>query len=462
MDMSNSLNGVGQSSESFVQPTLFSSESVTLIQMKNKPKSDHRFHTHSRTTSIAIPSNESDHLYVNLKRPYPLILLSIIDSIFTFKHLNEISRRLIFFPFIRITILIWITLNSQWRLKKSHILFVVGLSLVNSIWEVCTLILMRSTRQDNESDKGSVPRTSKFLVITSLLSILEYLLFLILLRISPNSPTNSTLPKTYNTSSIRLPTSSAAHTPSSIRFKDSNTPSSVRFATYHQHRRNVSRGTLRSVQSAHYDNESTTHVRNEEDDVFTSGAETSFGQLERRSIDRLGRDIIDGYTDNEYEGLENEIHDSHELYHYDYDSQDDEPQNENIYDESENHEFDDVINHRYIDEENGQSEYEEEEEDSSSVSSSSIIDLPLPQSPSLIPIPITLPRSTSLNLNALNISRVSDQLGSSPIVGPIIRKTKSSKLLRSSWTNSTNWLNNNSNRGEDRDHLVEDNYGTFE
>ena len=67
---------------------------------------------------------------------------------------------------------------------------------------------------------------------------------------------------------------------------------------------------------------------------------------------------------------------------------------------------------------------EEEDSDASSISESSIIDLPPPQTLARI-IP---PTSLSINTN-LNLSLTED----SPVLGPLVRRTKSARLLAQSW-----------------------------
>ncbi|WWC61888.1 uncharacterized protein I303_104473 [Kwoniella dejecticola CBS 10117] len=442
------------------------------ITTQNPVRGDAR--QHARSPSMTSFSAQRPQA-VRMNRPYPLILLAALDLAFTYKHTSDISIRLALLVLTRALVLIWIGLNKRWRTKKGYLMLVTGLSLVNCIWEGCTLVLMRSMRKGGgkDGDAEDQPHDNltdgRILIMTSILAMAEYFLYLLLLRISPPAQTVS-LYKSYNSSSIRLPTASTAQTPSSIRFKSSNTPSSVRFDVHH-HRRSLSRGTMRSVRgeaSHEYPSENNSQGAV---DVFTSGVELGTGQLERRSLDRLDTEYALQTQDGIYELARGQHLDEDTDLEDDDDQSDDFSLSEAEYDDG-FHEglSDDVRRNVYIDEEAGPSEYEDDDDDdSSSVSSSSIIDLPPPQSPSLIPLPLTLPRSTSLNLNSLNVGRVGEQLGSSPIVGPIIRKTKSSKLLRGSWNNTNKWLNgqirSDTSTGPKQSvatsQSIEDSYGTF-
>ncbi|WVQ88809.1 hypothetical protein IAS59_002546 [Cryptococcus gattii] len=69
-----------------------------------------------------------------------------------------------------------------------------------------------------------------------------------------------------------------------------------------------------------------------------------------------------------------------------------------------------------------------EDDDVSSVSSSSIIDLPPPLSPAALSVP-TLPPS-------LSISSHLGALDTSPVIGPLVRRTRSAKFLGRSWGSS--------------------------
>lgn len=70
-----------------------------------------------------------------------------------------------------------------------------------------------------------------------------------------------------------------------------------------------------------------------------------------------------------------------------------------------------------------------EGDDASSVSSSSIIDLPPPLSPAALSVP-TFPAS-------LSISSRLGALDRSPVIGPLVRRTRSARFLGRSWGSST-------------------------
>ena len=67
---------------------------------------------------------------------------------------------------------------------------------------------------------------------------------------------------------------------------------------------------------------------------------------------------------------------------------------------------------------------EDDASDISSISESSIIDLPPPQEPSQIDTTSALAMTNNLDLTSLE---------NSPVLGPLVRRTKSSRLLSGSW-----------------------------
>lgn len=69
-----------------------------------------------------------------------------------------------------------------------------------------------------------------------------------------------------------------------------------------------------------------------------------------------------------------------------------------------------------------------ENDDVSSVSSSSIIDLPPPLSPAALSVPMLRP--------SLSISSHLGALDTSPVIGPLVRRTRSAKFLGRSWGSS--------------------------
>lgn len=69
-----------------------------------------------------------------------------------------------------------------------------------------------------------------------------------------------------------------------------------------------------------------------------------------------------------------------------------------------------------------------EDDDVSSVSSSSIIDLPPPLSPAALSVPTLRP--------SLSISSHLGALDTSPVIGPLVRRTRSAKFLGRSWGSS--------------------------
>ncbi|WWC89328.1 uncharacterized protein L201_004249 [Kwoniella dendrophila CBS 6074] len=451
---------------------------------------------------------------INLIRPYPIFLPLVIDLIYTIRSFSTLLESKYYvvlgISMIRISTISYIVTCKSWKFKKSLIVLVIGLTLINSIWEGCKKVLMRSimdhgvVHDDSNSNEAGgegkildISSEDSYLIYSSILAIIEYLSYLILLRISPPQSSLSGLNKPYQKSSIRLP-ATAHQTPSSMRFHTrsrsrNNTPGSVRFDTSlynnNRHKRHVSRGTLRSIIS----NSDQVHEVDRDAldvdgrDVFTSSTEIGSsgykqGQLARRSLDQLHQGLSENIGED-MEGVNrlNNRENHHEFgSNYDYKcneddkqsdcadhSEDDEEEEDHLYYRNENDHIndeqyslndfdensDDYINYEeedYDDHDNNNHDDEDEydPETSSSISSSSIIDLPKSLSPSLIPISkLTLPRSTSLNLH-LNV-----QLDNSPILGPIVRRTRSARFLKqnnnknpylggSSWKsdNTTNWL----------------------
>ncbi|OCF74643.1 hypothetical protein I204_05023 [Kwoniella mangroviensis CBS 8886] len=415
------------------------------------------------------PSQPYESRRTILNRAYPLLFLVIIDTFYTYRHFSSLSFSTSFISFIRIITLVYVGFTTRWRYKKSWVMLLCGLTLIYSIWEGCKRFM---TRGGDDSNKEA-GRDGKYLMITSILSIIEYLSYLLLLRLFPPPPSSHTANLSY-----KLP---LAQTPSSVRYRSTstrNTPGSVRFHPQSQHRRHVSRGTLRSVRvrsrgntiDGRMDNSAISQLvgsdqqgmRYEADqgDVFTSSTEIGMSSgygLERRSLD--GSSLHP--HEDEYE--EDQLYDDEEEQDYEqegYDTTEDEssyspPRNTINLDNLDNLEGQEV----YDLDGNEVGEEEDDDQSVSSISSSSIIDLPPPL--------MTLPsRSTSLNIN-MNIIG----LENSPIVGPLIRRSRSARFVPSSWGslspnspgrwfNNQNHIQNQQNRDQAQEELGD--YGTFE
>ncbi|WWC94176.1 hypothetical protein V866_001015 [Kwoniella sp. B9012] len=407
------------------------------------------------------PSQPYESRRTILNRAYPLLFLVIIDTFYTYEHFSSLSFSTGFISFIRIITLVYVGFTKRWKFKKSWVMLVCGLTLIYSIWEGCKRFMTRAG-DDSNQEEG---RDGRYLMSTSILSIIEYLSYLLLLRLFPPSPSSTTANLSY-----KLP---LAQTPSSMRYRSTstrNTPGSVRFHPQSQHRRHVSRGTLRSVRVRNRGNtviggaddsaisqlvgSDQQEMRYEADqgDVFTSSTEVGMSSgygPGRRSLDRSSlHPHEDEYEDDQLYDDEEEQDDEQDGYDTDEDRLSYSPTKDIInldnLDHLEDQEVHDV---------DGNDE-EDDDQSISSISSSSIIDLPPPL--------MTLPsRSTSLNIN-MNMTG----LENSPIVGPLIRRSRSARFVPSSWGSLSpnspgRWFNNrNQNQREGQEELGD--YGTFE
>lgn len=105
----------------------------------------------------------------------------------------------------------------------------------------------------------------------------------------------------------------------------------------------------------------------------------------------------------------------------DHTGDDDEDDDEDGGEDEPGYEHDDYTS----DEQDG---FPEDDDDASSVSSSSIIDLPPPLSPAALSVP-ALPASLSISSRLGAIDR-------SPVIGPLVRRTRSARFLGRSWDSS--------------------------
>ncbi|WRT66365.1 uncharacterized protein IL334_003320 [Kwoniella shivajii] len=474
---------------------------------------------------------------IRIGRAWPLALLGLFELVYTIHFLVQahLPTRLILLSLIRISALGFISLSKSWRFKGSYIAILMGITIGNTIWELCSSILLSSDNENqnengNENQNGEggeMNGNKKYLIITSMLSIIEYLTHILLIRISPStSQSTSTkipLPHTLTPSSTKRRSVPHTRTPSSFSRRNTRNPVhtprsvSVRFK---DPQRVSSRDTTRSFRPSgqisdfilpddNDNNNNSIKVKRDQSsigDVFTSSAEVgASNDIHRRSIDHLWNDEEDhingrGYAIDDYEDDDDDYYDEEDVDHGNY-----EEDLDNINQFERSHAFDthhpinryfqspsydsiprpriegfqmDDIEVEDEDDENDENEEDvendedddndddndddddDDNDDSSSISSSSIIDLPPPLSPSIIPLPIPLARSTSLNI--LPLHRGISHLTSSPIVEPLVRRSRSARFLSKSWASSSSWLNQEENRQEEENvSIEEDGYGTF-
>ncbi|WVO16279.1 hypothetical protein L204_103954 [Cryptococcus depauperatus] len=148
-----------------------------------------------------------------------------------------------------------------------------------------------------------------------------------------------------------------------------------------------------------------------EDAVMTPGS-TRDPRMHRRKVSNVSRLTI--RSDWTTEG------DSEDIFGMEGEGNDDESSNE-----AHDNDGRSVLDGYGYDENDGGSE-EHDDYDASSISSSSIIDLPPPTSPLALSLP-----------PAFNIASRLDTLGSSPVFGSLVRRTKSARLLGKSWSSNT-------------------------
>ncbi|ORY34054.1 hypothetical protein BCR39DRAFT_518285 [Naematelia encephala] len=149
-------------------------------------------HARSNTslTPIAIHSTPTSHAapvstHPKLRYPYPLALLAILDLFYTLHHASKhrAAPHLIGLSIIRAGVLI-IGLGSSrlWRQRGVWLGLASGISVGAVVWEWCVGQLRKS--ETGEADVQSRAHAS-FLGTTILISTIEYLCFLVLLRLSP-------------------------------------------------------------------------------------------------------------------------------------------------------------------------------------------------------------------------------------------------------------------------------------
>ncbi|WWD17311.1 hypothetical protein CI109_101751 [Kwoniella shandongensis] len=478
--------------------------------------------SHARSTSIAsvststpIPINPlaqnatlphsrgriTQNQRLKLRYPYPLILFILLDGLYTIHNILSLSKidltltRAI--SSARVTFLLFVVgISRRWRSRSGWMIFTTGLSICGGVWQVCEGVLRGSGRgHEGVGRDGGTTATGgkRFLLVSTTFAVLEYLLFLLLLRLSP--PIRAT------SQSLRLPSHAHAHgrttslsraahvhaqTPLSVRSirlregdggggPDSPTSplraTSIGFgagaagARKEMHARHVSRGTMRSFRSATVvegggeggatgtGNEGRVPVRGDED-VFTSG--DGRGQVQ------VGSDHHESYDDEpdeEYDVYSDDSQDEHGH----HDEAESELNHEQVHEFEQDH-FD--SSHLYS-ESDSDSEVDFDDT-SSSISSSSIIDLPPPLSPSALPIPLNHPVLQTSQSIASHLSTALEN-SASPLLGAVavVRRSRSARLLGRSWGTTESPLvqhlgGQRPGLGEEGEDVERGDYGTFQ
>ncbi|ADV20705.1 Hypothetical Protein CGB_B1810W [Cryptococcus gattii WM276] len=322
----------------------------------------------SRPGPSFVPPPPSRRL--NLRYAYPLVPLALLDALHTFHYHISAFRGLpgyvLTVGIARALVLFTVGCTQRWRARGGWVGLGGAVSIFMAIWEACTRVLSRNLKDDGSN--GLETHLIWFLVMFGGLGTVEYLVFLLLLRLSPS-------PLRINPLALRLPRS---HTQTDMPFAF-QTESAILTAgsskvQRHMHGRNVSnvsRATMRSDWSR------CERGVDGEGDVF-----------------RVKDQFMEGGAGKDADEDDEDDDGSDEYEDYTSDGQECFP----------------------------------EDDDVSSVSSSSIIDLPPPLSPAALSVP-TLPPS-------LSISSHLGALDTSPVIGPLVRRTRSAKFLGRSWGSS--------------------------
>ncbi|WVF71454.1 hypothetical protein IAT40_006258 [Kwoniella sp. CBS 6097] len=369
--------------------------------------SQSRFQSRNRSRSRSY-SHGGNNRGITLHRAYPLLFLALLDLSYTIYTVYSISSpdpdhstsispstsnpnvnansnsnsnsdaqvpwRILLLTFARIIIVSYVGITKEWRRKAGYVGATCGITLGQAVWEGCSGVLIRNSggpagvrhpypvgyQQDaGGNSRGRVGEDGgvdkQYLVVSCLLAILEYLIYLVSLRLSPPSPSSSHPPHAhaggnrYRSQSMRLPAPiSQTHlTPSSMRYysttrtpaaeRNGYTPSprSFRYTNKNHsnddgrdqirwsakrsqrsqkgHSRHVSRATMRSVRSTNSAGHLLSPTRNQgryhygaiDDDVdgpeggFRVPAKSPFRNTPRRGpiLHETSRDSPQGDTD---------------------------------------------------------------------------------------------------------------------------------------------------------------------
>ncbi|KAK8864393.1 hypothetical protein IAR55_001641 [Kwoniella newhampshirensis] len=420
------------------------------------------------------PDVISSKRQIRLRHPYPLLILATLDGINTLYHLllsdgTFTLDRSIVIALSRAGILLGVGSTRRWRSKGYWAILACGVSLGESVWEVCESVMGDVGPGDKSEDRGggSGRGDKRFLLVSSLFAILEYLLYLLLLRLSPPhrpAPHSLRLPShTHNHTHTRRQSSLSPSTPFSTRVyhpkphtpttRNTNrgehgvvTPSQSLQAAKNTrgiHSRHVSSGTTRdstsvSICTTVFGTEDGRRPRENDGDVFSLGPDEPRGGSDVEIRQEYNEDDhIDDEEDSSYPRHRRRDSDDHNLHgqaHHDrrLDGQDEYQSRSNS--ESSHGQEQDVLAGDYQDDISSSfsssSETDEDEDDDdddiSSISTSSIIDLPPPLSPSTIPLSLSHPVIQTSHSIA---SHLSTAVAAAPLFGAVVRRSQSARAL---------------------------------
>ncbi|KAK1924048.1 hypothetical protein DB88DRAFT_488948 [Papiliotrema laurentii] len=179
---------------------------------------------------------------VKLRYPWPLFLFSMCDLVSTGYHAykGDIDREIIAVCLGRGIVLgLVLGLSRQWRSRGGWVALGCVISVGMAVWTVCKAQLEGGKRGDDE--RGHVPIL--FLAITALLGMLEYTLFLLLLRLSPPPHRSHPLALRAPPYALQCPTAFPFDTQSIPSEYEPSSPTTSRHAHRRQHSRNALLGT---------------------------------------------------------------------------------------------------------------------------------------------------------------------------------------------------------------------------
>jgi hypothetical protein len=249
------------------------------------------------------------------------------------------------------------------------------------------------------------------------------ILFLLLLRLSPAGHRTHPL-------ALRLPPS-AIQSPTAFSFTEEALPPPSpygprrsRGTTSSGHRRYPSQRTFRSVRSAQLERDGQGHGH--EHGPSGSGASDQVyrpdddgeDEVSAHRGDRLSPDLSGSYPYETYETHEDPDHDHNEA-----DDMDPSFSEDDFYHSS----FDVDADAADADADADANSEISASSDASSISESSIIDLPPPLKPNRI-----IPPSLSMN-NGISLAAAAAAIDSSPVLGPLVRRSRSARFLGRSW-----------------------------
>ncbi|AFR92309.1 hypothetical protein C343_00172 [Cryptococcus neoformans C23] len=315
---------------------------------------------------------------LNLRYAYPLVPLASLDALHTLhRHISTpegIPCYLLTIGIARALLLFAVGCTQHWRARGGWVLVAKAVSIFMAIWEICRRVLSRNL--ENDGGEGLETNLIWFLVVFIAWGTAEYLVFLLLLRLSPP-------PRRINPLALRLPRS---HTQTDMPF------------AFHT-----------------------------ENAILTPGSSRAQRQMHGRNVSNISRATMRSDWSRSERGMEGEG----DVFHVndqfmedgagDHTGDDDEDDDEDGGEDEPGYEHDDYTS----DEQDG---FPEDDDDASSVSSSSIIDLPPPLSPAALSVP-ALPASLSISSRLGAIDR-------SPVIGPLVRRTRSARFLGRSWDSS--------------------------